>query len=43
MDLVILSIASTSHVEPRVLPVFPLPFIPAQYRWKVDHIAIRLL
>ena len=27
----------------RLLPVFPQPFIPAQYRWKFDHIAIRLL
>ena len=31
------------HIQPRVLPVFPLPFIPAQYRWKFDHIAIHLL
>ena len=27
----------------RLLTVFPLPFIPAQYRWKFDHVAIRLL
>ena len=27
----------------RLKPVFPLPLIPAQYRWKFDHIAIRLL
>src|SRR4029077_16546336 len=34
------SIASASQVDPRVLPVFPLPFIPAQYRWKFDHIRL---
>jgi hypothetical protein len=26
-----------------VLPVFPLPFIPVQYRWNFDRVAMRLL
>ena len=34
------SIASASHIEPRAPPVFPQPFIPAQYTWKFGHIAI---
>jgi hypothetical protein len=29
--------------QARVLPVLPLPFIPVQYRWHFDHIALRLL
>jgi hypothetical protein len=34
------SIASASHIEPRVLPVFPQPFIPAQHTWKFDNVAV---